>query len=306
MRNNLRLSGAEPHVVVDECVLHGERVAGATEWGQGVRVRVLRRDNFAVGVSGCVGWGRWWWGAPFECPQDRLRQAQGERTREAPLRRGVGEAMGEGDAPPRAPLDSCLRRNDARGGVRAGGGCWWCRGESPAAAGRALREAPLRCVGGVGDATGVGGGGAPPGVRAPFDFPEGERTPPHLCIHVCAGMARARGPSTGSGRTEFARRAHYGVWGSRRCDGAGGGGAPPLAPLDTGFRRYDDGDVRANKCCWWRRGESPAAAGRALREAPLRRGGGRGCGAGWWWGRPAPSPSGYRLSPVRRWGCAGQ
>ena len=62
-----------------------------------------------------------------------------------------------------------------------------------------------------------------------------------------------------------------GVWGIRRCDGAGGGGAPPLAPLDTGFRRYDGGDVRANKCCWLWRGEGPAAAGRALREAPLRR-----------------------------------
>ena len=190
------------------------------------------------------------------------------------------------------------------------------------------------------------GQGAPPGGRAPFDFPQGERTPPHLCIHVCAGMARARGPSTGSGRTElrgapttgsgvvgdatglvvgaprpsplwipafagttmgmcgpisaaggvgvrvplrrdgrFARRACDGV-GVGDAAGVGGGGAPPLAPLDTGFRRYDDGDVRAVECCWWRRGESPAAAGRALREAPLRRVGGVGDATGVGGGRP--------------------
>ena len=36
----------------------------------------------------------WWWRAPFVCPQDRLRQAQGERTRVACLRRGVGGVGG--------------------------------------------------------------------------------------------------------------------------------------------------------------------------------------------------------------------
>ena len=109
--------------------------------------------------------------APFECPQDRLRQAQGERIWEARVRWGVGDAMGwetpraaplwipafagmtraegplrvpsgqastgsgrtdlggaplvgsggamgDGDAPRLAPLDSCLRRNDAHEGVR--------------------------------------------------------------------------------------------------------------------------------------------------------------------------------------------
>ena len=44
----------------------------------------------------------------------------------------------------------------------------------------------------------------------------------------------------------------------------------PRAPLDTGFRRYGGG-VRADQCCWWRRGEVPALAGRAVREPPLRR-----------------------------------
>ena len=218
------------------------------------------------------------------------------------------------------------------------------------------------------------GQGAPPGVRSPFDFPQGERTPPHLCVHVCAGMTRVRGPSTGSGRTELrgARATGSGV-------AMGDGDAPRRAPLDSCLRRNDAwcgaagqsavvcceaapalhrarpegpaaprspfdfpqgerpplpnvgtkrmalsrwvpacagmtrrggvwegrgtreprpaprpwvpafagttvGGVRAGGGCWWRRGESPAAAGRALREAPLRRGVGRGCGGVWWWG----------------------
>ena len=46
----------------------------------------------------------WWWRAPFVCPQDRLRQAQGERIWEGRVRwgvGGVGVAMGGGcGAPP--------------------------------------------------------------------------------------------------------------------------------------------------------------------------------------------------------------
>ena len=41
---------------------------------------------------------------------------------------------------------------------------------------------------GVVDATEVGGGGAPPAARSPFDFPQGERTAP-LWIPAFAGMA---------------------------------------------------------------------------------------------------------------------
>ena len=127
--------------------------AGTTMWvggsagavgGVGVRVPLRRDGRFAV--RPCEGvWGRgcgagWWWGA--------LRQAQGERmpphlwtpvcaemTRvrdpstgsgrtelQCARATGWGGGGGEGDAPRRAPLDSCLRRNDARGGVRCGGG----------------------------------------------------------------------------------------------------------------------------------------------------------------------------------------
>ena len=221
-------------------------------------------------------------------PFDRLRaNGIGKRAHYGEWGSRRCDGAGGGGAPPLAPLDTGFRRYDD-GDVRVGKCCWWRRGESPAAAGRALREAPLRRgVGESGMRRGLVVGVPRPAsvppfecLRTGFDFPQGERTPPHLCIHVCAGMARARGPSTGSGRTEFAWSAPTAGWGSRRCDGAGGGGAPRLAPLDTGFRRYDDGDVRANKCCWWRRGESPAAAGRALRGAPLRCVGGVGDATG--------------------------
>ena len=115
----------------------------------------------------------WCRGAPFECPQDRLRQAQGERSWEARVRWGLGDAMvGDGDAPRRAPaLGSRFRENDDRGmGV---GECCWCRAGGPALAGRAIRESPLRW-------SGVHEGGVP----------------------ACPGATRAGGPSTGSGRTD--------------------------------------------------------------------------------------------------------
>ena len=55
-------------------------------------------------------------GGPLRVPSGQaLRQAQGERILEARVRWGVGNAMGDGDAPRLAPLDSCLLRNDACG-----------------------------------------------------------------------------------------------------------------------------------------------------------------------------------------------
>ena len=96
-------------------------------------------------------------------------------------------------------------------------------------------------------------------------------------------------PSTGSGRTDLGSGP---TTGCRGCDG--GGDAPRRAPLDTGFRRYDDGGVR---------GPPSTGSGRTdLGSAPAT--GSWGCDGGW--RRPAPRPSGYRLSPVRRWGCAGR
>ena len=109
--------------------------------------RVRGNDDGGVwGVAGVVCGGG-------ECPQDRLRQAQGERCRGVSLRRGVGDAMGGGDAP--RPCPGFPRSRERRwGGVGCGGGClWW--GEGPAAAGRAVREPPLRGLGSPGIATGV-------------------------------------------------------------------------------------------------------------------------------------------------------
>ena len=132
--------------------------------------------------------------------------------REAPLpatgmTRDAGECGGRGTRVPRpAPaLDSRFRGNDD-GGVRAGGGCWWRRGESPAAAGRALREAPLRRGVGVGDATGVGGG-------RPFD---------RLRANGIAVRVRRGG---GGLRVGVRRRA---------CDGGGEGGGVARVTLRGG------------------------------------------------------------------------
>ena len=154
-----------------------------------------RYDDGGVGAGECC----WCRGAPFECPQDRLRQAQGERSWEARVRWGLGDAMvGDGDAPRRAPaLGSRFRENDDRGmGV---GECCWCRAGGPALAGRAIRESPLRW-------SGVHEGGVP----------------------ACPGATRAGGPSTGSGRTDSRIApttgcgAHEG--GVPACAGTTGGG----------------------------------------------------------------------------------
>ena len=96
--------------------------------------------------------------------------------------------------------------------------CWLWEGESPAAAGRALREAPLRRVWGVGVAMGVWGGSAPPGARSPFDFPQDERTPtcpsgflPRIGVRgrLCAGMTLG---SAGTTRDVGDRRERAAVW----------------------------------------------------------------------------------------------
>ena len=102
----------------------------------------------------------------------------------------------------------------------------------PAAAGRAIRESPLRCVRGVGNARG-GGWGVP--------------RPAHLWIPAFAGTTTAgervsegcwwRGAlRQAQGERGWEARVRWGVG-----DAMGDGDAPRRAPLDTGFRRYDDG-----------------------------------------------------------------
>ena len=70
----------------------------------------------------------------------------------------------------------------------------------------------------------------------------------------------------------FAKRPYNGVLaelGSRW--GLVVGAAPLSAPLDTGFRRYDDGGCSGRQVLWVAEAEVPASAGRAIRESPLRR-----------------------------------
>ena len=163
--------------------------------GGGVRVPLRRDGRFANrpydgewGMRRGLGWG---------CP---ARRPSGYRL--SPVRRCGCGVRRETETPLcLAPaLDSRFRGKDD-GGVRAGK-CWrsW-GGEGPAAAVRAVREPPLRRVGGVGDATGVW-------VGVP--------RPACLWVHACAGMTRV------------------GVCGAA---GADGGGGPPSSALRTGFDR---------------------------------------------------------------------
>ena len=174
-----------------------------------------------------------------------LREPQGDRNRESPLRRGAGESgMRWGlvaGLPRSAPLWIPASAGTTMGGIRADEFCWRRRGEFP------LRR---------------------------------------------------------DGR--FANRPYDGVWGVGDAMGVSGGAAPLSAPLDTGFRRYDDGGYSSRRVLLEAEGGVPAAAGRAIRESPLRRGvGSRGRDGGWWWGCRTRRTSGYRLPPVRRWGVFG-
>ena len=182
---------------------------------------------------------------------------------------GMRRGFGWGCA---APRPSGYRLSPVRRwGVRGGGGCWWWGGEGPAAAGRAVREPPLRR--GVAARLGFGWGCA-------AQRPSGYRLSP---VRRWGGVGRrgmlvAVGWGSRCGGTGGSRTAPTtGSWG---YDGGLGWGAPRRAPLDTGFRRYDDEGVRGGGGCWWRWGEGPAAAGRAVREPPLRRGVGDAMG-GW-------------------------
>ena len=150
---------------------------------------------------------------------------------------------------------------------------------------------------GVGNAKGVGGGGAPQralgyrlspvrrwGLRAGerWSWRRGSR---------CGGTVGSRTAPTRLGESEMRR-------------GVGVGGAPPRAP---GYRLSP---VRRWGCAGRRvlvvAEAGPAAAGTVgSRTAPTRLGESemrRGVGVG---GAPPRAP-GYRLSPVRRWGCAGR
>ena len=190
-----------------DCVFHGPTVAEGGACGQWGRVRV--RCGGGTGdsrIAPTTGWGSWKCDTGLVVGVPRL----------APVPPSIS-LRANGTAP--APLDSCLRRNDARlgagmtgdgdaasprtcpgflpprerrfGGVRADKCCWWrralrqaqgericgggqgnhegcpygevmaCAGrrvlmvaewEVPAAAGRAIRESPLRRGGGVGNA----------------------------------------------------------------------------------------------------------------------------------------------------------
>ena len=146
------------------------------------------------------------------------------------------------------------------------------------------------------------GGGGRPAPR-----PSGYRLSP-VRRWGCAGrrvlavLEGVRGP------LRQAQGEREGEWGMRWGDGD----APRRAPLDTGFRRYDGGGGCAGRqvlAVLGRGGGGPSSALRTgfdrLRAKGIAK---RACDGEWGMRlgrrRPAPCPSGYRLSPVRLWGCA--
>ena len=195
------------------CIVHGERVAGG--WG------IARGGGVRVRGSGL----RWrWWRAPFVCPQDRLRQAQGERRgSEARLRCGL---VGACRRPAHLWIPAFAGTTMAGVGSRRGGDA---PAPGPCPGFPRRRE---RRWGGVRDARGLVGACRRPG---------------HLWIPAFAGMTVAGvGSSRGGGAP---RRAP--ALGSRFRENDGGRGAggacrycvgvPHPAPLDSCLRRNDAG-----------------------------------------------------------------
>ena len=91
---------------------------------------------------------------------------------------------GEWGMPCPAPLWIPAFAGTTVGGVGCGGGCWWWWGEGPAAAGRAVREPPLRGLGSRGCDRGLDG--VPRQAPVPsFDFPRNQQarpTSPGYCL----------------------------------------------------------------------------------------------------------------------------
>ena len=127
---------------------------------------------------------------------------------------------------------------------------------------------------------------------------------PRFWVPACAGMTRAGGPSTGSGRTDS--QSVPTVFGSRGCEwlvvgvpsparvwvrafaGMTRAGGPSTGSVRTELRiAPTTGGRSAGKSVVGGGGPAPAPAPRVLRP-------------------PRPRPSGYRLSPVRRWGELGR
>ena len=262
-RDGLCGRGAPRRESGGDVLFHGGRVAGASTLARGARVRVggrsrgraIRESPLRSGWGG-VGGVR---GGPLRVPSGQaLREPQGERIWESPLRWAVGDAMGDGDAPrlrtcPGFPFSGrtdagCFARKDweracesaLTTGVRSGG---VRGGPLRGALRRALRE--LR-ANGFGRRVCGGEWGMRWGTETPRAAP--------LWIPAFAGMTRVgecgsagavvvEGPLRCALRTGFDRLRANGFgkrvvrWGVG--DAMGDGGAPRRAPLDSCLRWND-------------------------------------------------------------------
>ena len=242
----------------------GSRESGNDDWGCG---GMRWREGLVSGWGPALAGGRfanrpydrggahegegdagaaWSWGAPSH----RLR-ANG-------FGRGAcggewGMRWGEGDAPRLAPLDSFLRRNDARGGVREGREV----GTSPRLAPALVSARAGTTMGGVVGCVGARGSGQGGG---PLSRAGGSRTAPTTGVGrtragVMRGLLVVEAPSTDSGRTGLGGARAVGCGG---CDGGQGCPAPRTCPgfplsrerrVAGAVRRYQrgrDSPVRAN------------------------------------------------------------
>ena len=355
------------------CVLHGVTVVELGEWGQWGGVRVAR-GALGAPLGSCLRGGDEC-GRPPSCALrtgfDRLRAngfANGPCDGVCRVRSASKSVVGgggpaprpcpAGPAAPRSPLRFPSGRTASQapplwipafagmtvGGLIAGMGGWWRRGEFPLL--RDGRFANRPYDGGVRSAgKSVVGGGGP----VPAPAPRVLRSPVHPSISLRANGLQGPAPlDTGFRRYDGGGCGDRGRW----CEGVVP--ACEVRPFDrlraNGFRSVPT--VFGSRGCEWlavgvpsparvwvraftgmtRAGGPSTGSGRAeLRIAPTTGWGGRSAGKSVVGGGgpaprpcpagpaaplppfdfpqgerpPRPRPSGYRLSPVRRWGVCG-
>ena len=168
------------------------------------------------------------------------------------------------------------------GGVRVDKRCWWRNGKFPLLRDGRFANRPYGAYGESGMRGGLVVGGPRP---APLWIPAfAGTTMGGIGVDKCCWWRNGRFPLLRDGR--FANRP-YGAFGESEMRGGWWWwGLSPGAPLDTGFRRYDDGVCGSASAAGGGMGGSRCCGTGGSRTAPTVRLGSRRCDGGWWWGGP--------------------